>query len=310
MSLTSGFFNSLNGDRKYSADQLSQLFDGIFSDGVFETIGQCFLVRASSGNTVQVAPGRAWFNHTWTYNSTIMLLDATDSDLLLPRIDAVVLEVNHEDTVRTNRIIFVEGTAATEPTKPTLTHTSLVDQYPLAYVYRPTGSNEITTANITNVVGTSECPFAVALLEKSVTIDDLLAQWDAEFSDWRASEETDWNNWSNAEKLIIEDFAAQIKAIIEQSGAILIDKDLDWDSVNAVQNKVVTKAIGKTLTGTLVALDTEVSFTDDLISDSATIDIYTEKYGVSPSKATIEGHTLTLLFAVRDDDLGVKVVIK
>ena len=34
MSLTSGFFDSLNGDRKYNTLQLSSIFDGIISEGV------------------------------------------------------------------------------------------------------------------------------------------------------------------------------------------------------------------------------------------------------------------------------------
>ena len=34
MSLTSGFYNSLDGDRTYNAEQMSELFDGIINDGI------------------------------------------------------------------------------------------------------------------------------------------------------------------------------------------------------------------------------------------------------------------------------------
>ena len=34
MSVSSGFFNSLNGDRKYNAAQMSAIFDGLIIDGV------------------------------------------------------------------------------------------------------------------------------------------------------------------------------------------------------------------------------------------------------------------------------------
>ena len=94
MSVTYGFYNSLNGDRKYNAEQISSIFDGLIVDGVFASIGTAFAVEAAGGLTVNVGIGRAWFNHTWTLNDSILPLTAPESEVLLDRIDAVVLEVN------------------------------------------------------------------------------------------------------------------------------------------------------------------------------------------------------------------------
>lgn len=47
MSVSSGFFNSLNGDRKYNAAQMSAIFDGLIIDGVFASIGTAFAVKAA-----------------------------------------------------------------------------------------------------------------------------------------------------------------------------------------------------------------------------------------------------------------------
>ena len=47
MAVTSGFYNSLSGDRKYDAIQLGEIFDGVITDGVFETFGGAMLVTAS-----------------------------------------------------------------------------------------------------------------------------------------------------------------------------------------------------------------------------------------------------------------------
>ena len=68
MALTYGFYNSLNGDRKYNAMDISRLFDGLIKDGVFMSIGSAFIVEASSERVVNVGIGRAWFNNTWIYN--------------------------------------------------------------------------------------------------------------------------------------------------------------------------------------------------------------------------------------------------
>lgn len=48
MSVTYGFYNSLNGDRKYNAEQVSSLFDGLIIDGVFASIGTAFAVKATT----------------------------------------------------------------------------------------------------------------------------------------------------------------------------------------------------------------------------------------------------------------------
>ena len=57
MSVSSGFFNSLNGDRKYNAAQMSAIFDGLIIDGVFASIGTAFAVKAAGGLTVNVGIG-------------------------------------------------------------------------------------------------------------------------------------------------------------------------------------------------------------------------------------------------------------
>lgn len=183
MSVTYGFYNASNHDRKYNARQLSSIFDGVIKDGVFQSIGGTFIVTAGSGMTVNVATGRAWFNHTWTLNDAPIPLTVAESDLLLPRIDAVVLEVNESVSVRANSIKIVKGTASANPIKPTLTNNSDVHQYPLCYITIPNGATSILQDNIENMVGTSSTPFVTGILE-TVNIDDLLLQWNAQFGTW------------------------------------------------------------------------------------------------------------------------------
>lgn len=183
MSVTYGFYDSLNGDRKYNAKQISELFDGLIRDGVFMSIGDAFVVSVGGGMNITVGTGRAWFNHTWTYNDAPLILQVDQSEIALNRIDTVVLEVNSNIDVRANTIKIVKGVPSSEPVATELVRNEFVNQYPLAYIYVSAGVTEITAANITNTVGTSDCPFVTGILE-TVDIDTLLAQWDGEFHDW------------------------------------------------------------------------------------------------------------------------------
>jgi hypothetical protein len=159
MAITFGFYNSVAGDRVYDALQVSQMFDGVITDGVFVNIGDIFDVTDGSGMDVIVGTGKAWFNHTWTINDSALTLTVPASDLILPRIDAVVLEVNASLAVRANTIKIVSGTPATIPTEPAMVSTSEIHQYPLAYISVAAGVSSLTPADITTMVGTYLCPF-------------------------------------------------------------------------------------------------------------------------------------------------------
>lgn len=176
MSVTCGFFNSENHDRKYSATQMSSLFDGILRDGIFMSIGDCLVVQEESGMVVVVGTGRAWFNHTWTLNDSLLPLVVPRSEVILDRIDAVVLEVNHDPEVRQNSIKIVKGVPSATPRQPDMVNTELIHQYPLAFIEVRAGVEEITQDNITNMVGTSSTPFVTGILD-TVDIDALIAQW-------------------------------------------------------------------------------------------------------------------------------------
>lgn len=177
MSLSYGFYNSHDHDRVYNATQMSQLFDGIITDGVFYNVGERFMVKAvSSSHAVTVGTGRAWFNSTWTYNDSDYTINIEESEIQLNRIDAIVLEVNANDSVRRNYLKVVKGTPATNPVNPNLTNTKFVHQHALAYVRIPANSTKILQSNITINVGTSTCPYVTGPL-KTINADDLLAQW-------------------------------------------------------------------------------------------------------------------------------------
>lgn len=191
MSVTYGFYNSIKGDRKYNALQMSSIFDGIIEDGVYMTIGDALAVKQSSGMTVTIGEGRAWFDHTWTLNDSLYPITLDASDVLLSRIDAIVLEVNANTTTRANSFKIVKGAPASNPVRPTLVKSELLNQHPLAYISVPKGATSISQSNITNAVGTSECPFVTGVLE-GMNIDNLVAQWGAQWAEWLSSNTDAW----------------------------------------------------------------------------------------------------------------------
>lgn len=222
MSFASGFFNSVDHDRLYDATDISRLFDGLIRDGIFASIGDCFVVKQSNQMNVTVGTGRAWFNHTWSYNDALYPVTIPPSEILMGRIDAIVLEINSVEAVRANSIKLIKGTPSATPTKPALTNTKEVHQYPLAYVTVGKEVTSIRQADIENCVGTSACPFVTGILEV-ISIEQLIPQWKdilnrfveentANFNTWMNGEKQDYQAWLTAAKKEITDWQATSKS--------------------------------------------------------------------------------------------------
>lgn len=211
MSLTYGFYNSLNGDRKYEATQFGSMFDGLISDGVFATIGEGLIVTSGGGLLLKVGTGKAWFNRTWTLNDSVLGITAPASELVLDRIDAVVLDIDSRDTARENSIKYVTGTPSSNPAYPTLVSEEGHWQYPLCYITRAGASTEIVAADIENAVGTETTPFVTGFL-KSIDADQLFEKWQNQFDQWMTGEQSDFDTWfENVKGQLSEDAAGNLQ---------------------------------------------------------------------------------------------------
>lgn len=173
MAITSGFFDSVNGDRKYSAQQFGNLFIGIISDGVFSGVGGGLKVESRSSQ-VYINSGRAWCRGTWLDNDAYASLSVpANTHPNYSRYDAVVLTFDTSSSVRRNSIDYISGVAAATPLKPTLKHDSLTKQMPLCYIFRPANSTTITQSNIESTIGTSACPYITGPL-KTIDVTDVV----------------------------------------------------------------------------------------------------------------------------------------
>ena len=64
-----GFFNSMEGDRVYSAEDLACMYDGLVSDGVIRGLGAQLEVTACDKMQVLVGTGKAIVGRKWIWNT-------------------------------------------------------------------------------------------------------------------------------------------------------------------------------------------------------------------------------------------------
>lgn len=219
MALSFGFYNRTptdpEGDYKYDAIQMGQIFDGLITDGVYATFLQSLIVVASDpvAANVIVQPGRAWFNHTWTYNDANLPIEAPDPEVILDRIDALVLDIDSDLGVRKNTIQWVTGEPTSQnPAKPTLIHTDTHNQYALCYVRRYGDTYTIRQDDIENAIGTSETPFVSGIIENSYNVDQLLLQWTAEFNTYIRTKQDEFSQFQTTMENAIYQYEQETEA--------------------------------------------------------------------------------------------------
>ena len=159
MAVTYGFFNSVSGDRRYDADQMSEYWKGIIGDGVVLHYLDELEVEAGEGMTVGVGSGRIYIDSKWCDNDDTLSLDITAAHATLGRYTAVVARLDR--TERTLTIITKDGTPAATPQAPEMERSATATEFCLAYVLVPAGSTSISDSNITDKRGDSSvCGYA------------------------------------------------------------------------------------------------------------------------------------------------------
>lgn len=185
MAFTYGFYNYDGNDsstdaKLYDAEQMSQFFDGLITEGIYEHVGEKFHVSApndSSENLVYIGTGRAWLCHTWNNNDSSYAMEAPVPPTFNPRIDVLVIDVNSE--TRHNEFAWVIGTETapgqtdTSPI-PSLINTETHKQLPIAHVLRNVNTSVITNSDIMNLAGSSESPYVSGVLKNDIIFSNVL----------------------------------------------------------------------------------------------------------------------------------------
>lgn len=162
--LVSGFFDSINHDRTYSAKDFSDYFEGLISDGIYAGVGKEFKVSADgSGMTIKVDTGRAKILNRYVRNTDILEIEIDAADSTNPRWDAVCVSVNLDEAYRSGYVDIHKGIPATDPQKPDVPDTNAAKLFVIAYVYVPAQATEIVPENISDNRGAANCPYVVGI---------------------------------------------------------------------------------------------------------------------------------------------------
>jgi hypothetical protein len=182
MAIRSGFFNSINKDRLYSASNFAEYFATFISNGVFPNPSDNLQVISNNDMTVTVQAGKAWINGYILINDDDYILEIEPADGVLNRIDRIVARYDVVD--REIRLEVKKGQFSSNPVAPNLQRDADAYELALADIYVAKGAVSIAQANITDLRFNTELCGIVKGTVDQIDTTDLFAQYQAAFNDW------------------------------------------------------------------------------------------------------------------------------
>ena len=152
-----GFFNSINGDRKYLATDLSQAFDVGISTGLKADNADNFKIVPNANMQVKMMPGGAMIFGHYLLDEEEEIINLDMADAELNRIDRIVLR--YDKFERSIKSAVIKGTPALTPVAPAALRTNEQFDLVLADVYIGKAVTSTTTANITDMRESDLCGF-------------------------------------------------------------------------------------------------------------------------------------------------------
>jgi len=197
----SSFFNSINGDKKYKAEEWAEYFASFIGNGIFPNPSTNLMVQASVDMTIAVKAGKAWINGYFFNNTTDISVQIDTADGVLKRIDRLV--VRWSLTNRSVSIAVKKGTNASSPTPPVLQRDADIYELALADIAVNNGAVQITQANITDRRLSSELCGYVTQTVQTIDTSQLAAQLETWFNQYQTM--------SNEEFLQLKSYMESLK---------------------------------------------------------------------------------------------------
>ena len=183
--MRSGFFNSIDGDRKYDADDISNYFLKLISNGVFANPANSMQIQAAGGMKVKVTPGWAFINCKWLRLDNDYYITLDKADVKYSRVDRIVLRLDPSDDAREITIRVKKGDAKEKAYLKSLERVKNgVWELSLGYVWVHANATEIRQSNIVDErANTDVCGFVTGLIDQ-IDTTNLFAQYDDAFNEF------------------------------------------------------------------------------------------------------------------------------
>lgn len=178
-----GFFDSVNDDRLYYADDMNKPYNRIFSNGIFPLPSgapSTDLKVISAGNrmNITVKAGQGMFANKWFQNPADFQITVPNNTATKARTDSVIVQVDLRTTGRAGNIVYRTGTPGSSAAAPAINQVTNVQEWRLANIYVAPSANTINNDAITDLRGKSNgTPWISTLVAGYMNIAELTSNY-------------------------------------------------------------------------------------------------------------------------------------
>lgn len=201
-----GFFDAIDNDRRYSADEMTMPYKRIVANGIFATPAgtpstDLQVISAGSGMDIIVKHGNGIIGDKWFENATDVRITVPNNTDVVNRVDSVIAQVDTRSSGRVGNIVYRTGGASA----PDLDPTTGVYEFRLANITVAPNATTITDSVINDRRGSAECPWVTSLIQQ-VDTSTLYNQWNDAYNRYLLSTTTMIDAYMSEQSQAWEDF--------------------------------------------------------------------------------------------------------
>lgn len=216
-----GFFNSINGDRRYNAEDINKPYNRVITEGIFATpegtaSTDLQVLAADEGMNVIVKAGDGLLGGKWFQSVSDIAITVASNTSIVPRMDSVIIQIDKTQNGRVFNIVYREGVANSNPEPPDINKSENIIERRVANIKVLPNANYIGQEVITDLRGSRECPWITSLI-KQVDTSVLFLQWKTAYEKYYDKSTKDFERWFNRIKeQLSEDAAGALQLEIDR----------------------------------------------------------------------------------------------
>jgi len=297
------FFNDINDDRVYFAEDFARHLKKYFTNGIFNNE---LRVIANNDMTITIQEGDANIEGYRYSNTGDLIKTVETADGTLKRIDNVVIRLD-----LTNRLIsaqIIKGTFSDNPSAPALVRSSTVYDIKIAEIYVNNGATSITQSAIKDTRFEESVCGVVASTVETLNTEEIYDQLYTKFEEYIQTTEDTFSEWFNKIKNQLDSDAAgklanQIYEIVK-NGLKSYETTLTLDNwalnsdTNLYEYDIIDSDItSNTLVNGILDLANQVKLND------ACINSYDGGFKILTSAKPLEDITITITYQLSNMEL-------
>lgn len=214
ITIRSGFFDSVNNDRLYSADEMNRPYKRVITEGIFATpLGtpstDLQVLSANNGMNIIVKAGEGLLGGKWFENASDVTITVPNNSNVVPRRDSVIIQVDKRQSGRKVNIVYREGTPSSNPMPPAIGTVPNVIEKRVANIYVASGAVNINQDAIVDLRGSDECPWITSLI-KQVDTSTLYAQWQSAYQNYYNQQIGEFNAFEEHQRELFDEFMREL----------------------------------------------------------------------------------------------------